>query len=362
MNLLKPCCVAAALCFTACLSSTSRPPLQRVEQAVWGNTSDGRAIQIFTLRNARGMSAKMISYGAIITELNVPDKTGAVTNVVLGAKTADEYLKGFPGAAAVIGRVANRIAKARFTLDGVEYPLAANSGPNHIHGGRKGFSQVIWDGKILSGSGKETAVQFSYVSRDGEEGYPGNVTIHVTYSLTDANELRIDYEASTDKPTPINLTNHAYFNLAGFGDVLDHELWLASDRYTPADDQLIPTGEIASVRGTPLDFTSPTRVGARIDQLKPKPGGYDHNFVLNGGGKTLVLTARVREPRSGRVMTVHTSQPGVQFYTGNHLKHAGLCLETQHYPDSVNHPAFPSTILRPGKTFHSTTLFAFSNR
>ena len=321
---------------------------------------DGTVVKLFTLRNTKGMSAKIITYGATITELLAPDRRGALTNVVLGADTFELYRKGFPASASVVGRVANRIAQARFTLDGVEYQLAANNGPNHIHGGRKGFAQVIWQATPLPAGQHEAAVRFTYLSKDGEEGYPGNLTVKVTYTLSDDNELRIDYEAATDKVTPVNLTNHAYFNLAGSGDVLDHELWLAADRYTPADDQLIPTGEIATVKGTPLDFTSPTRIGARIERLKPKPGGYDHNFVLNSNTRTLFLAARATEPRSGRVLEVRTTEPGLQLYTGNHLKHGGLCLETQHYPDSVHRPEFPSTILRPGRTYKSTTTFAFS--
>ncbi len=348
------------LAFSASLHQLHGAPLKRVEEREFGKTLDGIAVKIFTLRNARGISAKVMTSGAIITELQIPDRNGSLTNVVLGATTLDQYLKGFAGSAAVIGRVANRIANARFTLDGVDYKLAANNGPNHLHGGRKGFAQVIWQAKALPARQHEAAVQFTYLSKDGEEGYPGNLTVKVTYTLTDDNELRIDYEAATDKATPINLTNHAYFNLAGFGDVLDHELWLAADRYTLADELLIPTGEIASVKGTALDFTSATRVGARIQEFKPKPGGYDHNFVLGGDGKSLVLAARVREPRSGRVMEVRTTEPGVQLYTGNHLNHAGLCLETQHYPDSIHRPEFPSTILRPGQNFKSTTAFAFS--
>ena len=360
---------------------------------------NGTAVKLFTLRNTNGMSAKIMTYGAILTELRVPDRQGVVTNVILGADTLEQYLKGFRSPAAIIGRVANRIAGARFTLDGVEYKLAANDGPNHIHGV---FDKRVWEAKALPPSEGKAAVQLTYLSKDGEDGYPGNVTVKLSYTLTDDNELRLDYEATTDRATPINLTSHAYFNLAGSGDVLDHELWLAATRYTPTDDVLIPTGQIATVEGTPLDFTKTTRIGARIAQFYPKPGGYDHNFVLNGetaqpeaalrgngeppvltarvrepasgasfmlgqtsamGGQTLsacVLAARVREPLSGRVMEVRTTEPGVQLYTGNHLKHAALCLETQHYPDSVNHPAFPSTILRPGKTFSSTTIFAFS--
>jgi len=373
MHFFKSCLygITVALGFT--LTQSGSAALQRIDERDFGKTQDGTTVKIFTLRNAKGMTAKVMSFGATVTELQVPDKHGAVTNVILGADNLDQYLLGFPAAAAVIGRVANRIAKARFTLDGVEYKLAANNGPNHIHGGNKGFARVVWQAKALPARDHEAALQFTYLSKDGEEGYPGNLTVKVTYTLTDANELRIDYEASTDKATPVNLTNHAYFNLAGFGNVLDHELWLAADRYTPADDQLIPTGEMAEVKGTPLDFTKPTAIGARIEQLKPKLSGYDHNFVLNDGGKSLALAGRAIDPKSGRVMEMRTTEPGMQLYTGNHLngrqtgvggvaypKHGGFCLETQHYPDSINHPEFPSTILRPGATFRSTTAFAFS--
>ena len=354
-------------------TQTNGEPLTRLEEREFGKLADGTVVRQFTLRNDRGTLAKIMSYGATITELQVPDRSGARTNVVLGADTLDQYLKGFPASAAVIGRVANRIAKARFTLDGVEYKLAANSGPNHIHGGNRGFARVIWRAQALPAGPHEAAVQFTYLSKDGEEGYPGNLTVKVTYTLSDDNELRIDYEATTDRATPVNLTNHAYFNLAGFGNVLDHELWLAATRYTLADDQLIPTGEIAAVAGTPLDFTTPTRIGARIEELKPRLNGYDHNFVLNSGGTSLALAARATDPKSGRVMEMRTTEPGVQLYTGNHLngkqagvggvaypKYGGFCLETQHYPDSVHHPEFPSTILRPGQVFKSTTAFAFS--
>ncbi len=351
-----------ALCFLTMTVPSSSPaqPLKRIEQTEFGKTAEGRSVQLVTLRNSKGMVVKVMSYGAIITEIQAPDRSGAFANVLLGAPTFDAYAKGFAGSAAVIGRVANRIAGAKFKLDGVEYKLAANNGPNSIHGGRKGFAQQLWETKLLPGGPHEAAVQFTYLSVDGEEGYPGNLTATVIYRLNDDNEFQIEYGATTDKATPVNLTNHAYFNLAGGGDVLDHDLWLASDKYTPANDQLIPSGEIASVKGTPLDFTTSTRVGARIDQLKPQLNGYDHNFVLSGDGKTPVLAARVTEKKSGRIMEVRTTEPGVQLYTGNHLKYAGLCLETQHYPDSVNQPKFPSTILRPGKAFKSMTTFAFS--
>jgi len=273
---------------------------------------------------------------------------------VLGNDSLEPYLRGFP-AAAVLGRVANRIANARFTLDGVEYQLAANNGPNHLHGGRRGFNRVVWQAMPLPGGGREAGVKLTYLSKDGEEGYPGNLTARVTYTLTDNNEVRLDYEATTDKATPVNLSNHAYFNLAGDGGIQDHELWLAADQYTPFDERLIPTGEIAPVKGTPLDFTTPTPIGARTGSLQPRQN-YDHNYVINGGGRSLVLAARVRDPRSGRVMEMRTTQPGVQLFTGNRR---AFCLETQHYPDSINRPDFPSTILRPGETFGSTTIYSF---
>ncbi len=348
-------------------------PRVNVQQQEWGKTADGTIVQLFTLTNRHGMVAKVTSFGAILTELHAPDRAGRSVNVALGFDNLDQYLKGHPGFGSTIGRFANRIGKARFVIDGVEYKVAANNGANHIHGGRKGFDKVVWQAKVVPPTATEAGVEFRYLSKDGEEGYPGNLDVTVTYTLTDANELRIDYRARTDKPTPVNLTNHSYFNLAGSGDVLDHELQLFADRYTPADDELIPTGEIASVKGTPLDFTKPGKIGARIEQLKPKPGGYDHNYVINGEPGTLRLAARARDPKSGRVMEVSTTEPGVQLYTGNWLdgktrgtggvvypRHGGFCLETQHYPDSVNKPQFPSPILRPDKTLHSTTTFKFS--
>ncbi len=350
-------CVFLTLCV---LQSLAAAPA-RVEQKEYGTTRDGQKVRLFTLRNSKGMSASIMEYGAIITDIQAPDKSGNFTNVVVAGASFEEYMNGFAGSAAVIGRFANRIANARFTLDGKEYKLAANNGKNHLHGGPTGFASRVWTGKILQPHDNAAQVAFTYVSKDGEEGYPGTVQVKVTYTLTDSNEFRIDYEASTDKATPVNLTNHAYFNLAGGpGNVMDHVLWLAADSYTPTDDGLIPTGQIASVKGTPLDFTTPTRVGERIEQLKPQLNGYDHNFVINGGGKSMVLTARVTEPKSGRVMEVTTDQPGVQLYTGNHIKHRGLCLETQHFPDSVNQSKFASPIVRPGKPFKTSTVFAFS--
>ena len=345
------------LFFTLVLPLSGAEPLRRLEEREFGKMPDGTVVKQFTLRNTGGMVAKVITYGAIITEIQVPDRNGAMTNVVVGADALDRYTgRGGVPAAAVLGRVANRIAGARFTIDGVEHKVTANAGVHHIHGGRRGFAQVVWDAKPLPVAASEAGVRLTYLSKDGEEGYPGNLTASVTYTLTDRNELRLDYEAITDKPTLVNLSNHAYFNLAGGGDVLKHELWLAASQYTPSDAQLIPTGEIAPVKGLPLDFTTPAPIGARLEQLKPRPV-YDHNYVIDGGGKSLVLAARVRDPQSGRVMETSTTQPGVQLYTG---RPGTFCLETQHYPDAVNHPNFPSTILRPGGTFKSTTVFAFS--
>jgi aldose 1-epimerase len=346
-----------------------------ISEQDWGQTREGTPVTLYTLTNRNGVVVKITNFGAIITELHVPDRTGQRTNVVLGFDNLEQYLQGHPGFGAVIGRVANRIAKARFTLEGREYQLAANNGPNHIHGGLKSFDKVVWEGKSLPSQPNAAAVQFTYLSKDGEEGYPGNLSVAVIYTLTVDNELRIDYHATTDKTTILNLTNHSYFNLAGSGDVLGHELFINADHYTPSDAELIPTGEIASVKGTPLDFTQPATLGARIAQLKPSPGGYDHNYVLNHGGTSLALAARAFEPGSGRVLEVSTTEPGVQLYTGNFLdgrltgvggvtygRHAGFCLETQHYPDSIHKPNFPSTVLRPGQTFQSTTVFKFSTR
>jgi len=344
-----------------------------IEQQDWGKTPEGAEVKLFTLTNRKGVTAKVTSYGAILTELHVPDRAGKTGNVVLGFNNLEQYVKGHPYFGTTTGRMANRIAKGRFTLDGRTYTLAVNNGPNHLHGGLKGFDKVVWHATPLPAKEGEVSVKFTYLSPDGEEGYPGNLAVTVIYTLTDENELRIDYSATTDKATPVNLTNHSYFNLAGSGDILGHELMLTANRYTATDDTLIPTGEIASVRGTGLDFTQPTLIGARIEQYRPVTAGYDHNFVLNSGGGSPALAARVREPKTGRVMEVLTTEPGIQLYSGNHLdgqlvglggiaygRHAGFCLETQHYPDSVNQPGFPSTILRPGETYKTTTVFKFS--
>ena len=364
MKMLHPSAGLLTLTLTLLSSLTwtsfAAPSIKRVEERDFGQTKEGKPVRQYVLRNSKGMTAKVITFGAIITEIQAPDRKGHMENVVLGADKMETYNKGFNSSAAVIGRVANRIAKARFSLDGTEYKLAANNGPNHLHGGLVGFGSVLWDGMALADRAHESSVQLSYHSRDGEEGYPGNMTVTVIYTLTDANEFRIDYEAKSDKATPVNLTNHAYFNLAGGGNILNHDLWLASGTYTLADELLIPTGEFASVKGTPLDFTERTRIGARFDQLPPKLNGYDHNYVVDGSPGMMRIAARLYEAKSGRVMEVRTTEPGVQLYTGNHLNHGGVCLETQHYPDSINQPRFPSTVLRPNQTFKSTTSFAFS--
>jgi aldose 1-epimerase len=350
---------------------------ERVEKARYGTTKEGAVVDIYTLTNRHGMVAKVITYGALLTELHVPDRNGKTADVVLGFKSIEGYEGPHPYFGATIGRVANRIAKGRFRLNGVEYVLATNNGPNHLHGGNQGFDKRVWNARAVPAT-DGVAVSLSYVSADGEEGYPGTLTATVTYTLTNRNELRLNYTATTDKPTPVNLTNHSYFNLSGEGrgTILDHELTLMADRYTPVDDTLIPTGEIAPVKGTVMDFTRATPIGARIAQVPgPPPGGYDHNYVLNSGGGVLSLAAIVRDPASGRMMEVLTTEPGIQLYAGNFLdgtivgksgvpyqKHAALCLETQHFPDSVNHANFPPTILDPGRTYRSTTVYRFSAR
>lgn len=356
INVIAALLVIAASAFPAAAETGAR-----VDEQPFGEI-DGAQVRLFTLRNSHGMSVKIMTYGATITDIEAPDRHGAFANLVLGAPDFATYKKGYPSSASVIGRVANRIAKARFTLDGVEYKLAANNGPNSIHGGNKGFAQRVWEARPLPAHRRKAAVELTYFSKDGEEGYPGNLTTKVTYTLTDDNELRVDYEAETDKATVVNLTNHAYFNLAGAGtgDCFGQELWINADSYTLADDELISTGQIAPVKGTPLDFTTPTKIGARIGQLNPRLGGYDHSYIIRGGGKRMTLAARAYDPSSGRVMEVRTTQPGVQLYTGNHVQHRGFCLETQHYPDSIHHSEFPSIVVRPGKPFKSETVFAFS--
>jgi aldose 1-epimerase len=325
------------------------------------------------------MEVRAMTYGGIIVSIRVPDKNGKIADVVLGHEKLEGYLPNPPYLGAIVGRYANRIANGAFTLDGAKYTLPKNDGPNTLHGGLSGFNQKVWEGKEFKNA-KGVGVAFTYLSKDGEEGFPGNLNAKVSYTLTNENQLILDYEATSDKATPINLSQHSYFNLAGEGndDILKHQIMLNADRFTPVDKTLIPTGELRVVQGTPLDFNTPTAIGARIDDQYEQlvlGHGYDHNFVLNrpneDGG--LTLAARVHEPTSGRVLEVSTTEPAVQFYSGNFLdgsivgknghvykKRYGFCLETQHYPDSPNHPDFPSTILKPGKTFHSETIFKFS--
>jgi aldose 1-epimerase len=343
-----------------------------VTRTPFGKMPDGRGVEVFTLTNANGVEVRAITYGGIITSLRVPDRSGAIGDVVLGFDSLDGYLKGHPYFGAVVGRYGNRIGGGMFTLDGGTFKLVTNNGPNHLHGGTVGFDKVVWSGEpAASGAG----VVFTHTSPDGDEGYPGTLKARVSYTLTDRNELVVEYHATTDKPTHVNLTQHSYFNLAGSGDVLGHELTIHADRYTPVDSTLIPTGELAPVAGTPFDFRKPAAVGVRIneshEQLK-HGGGYDHNFVLNGKAGVLRPAARLTEAKSGRMLEVATTEPGVQFYSGNFLdgtlkgkggqvyhKRAGLCLETQHYPDSPNKPKFPSTVLRPGQEYRSRTVFTF---
>jgi aldose 1-epimerase len=394
-----------------------------IQKQPFGKTADGTAVDQFTLTNKNGMVVKIITYGGIITETHVPDRDGQRADVMLGHSTLEGYLAGHPYFGCLTGRVANRIAKGKFTLNGKEYTLAVNNGPNSLHGGKEGFDKKVWQFLSEVSGPDYLGIKLRYVSKDGEEGYPGTLDTIVTYSLTDADEIKIEYVATTDQPTPVNLTNHAYFNLTGGKeDISGHELMLNCDKFTPTDETLIPTGELKAVTGTPLDFTKMTAIGARIKELYAGPGkGYDHNLVLRTdpaakvanekleqtrmaltelgtrlgknhpdykaaeqilaaleqrlgqqGGPMLKLCAKVREPKSGRTMEMYTSEPGVQFYSGNFLdgkdkgkggvvyqKHWGFCLEAQHFPDSVNKSSFPTTILKPGDTYRQTTVYKF---
>jgi aldose 1-epimerase len=365
--------------FSACKGKKENSVQERIEKGKakmtlekkeFGTMPDGQKVNLYILTNPNGMKAEITNYGAILVSLSVPDKNGEFADITLGYDHLDGYLKETPYFGATVGRYANRIKDGKFTLNGVEYSLAQNDNNNHLHGGIKGFDKRVWDASPFEKQ-DSAGIKFSYLSPDGEEGYPGNLSCTVTYTLTKNNELKIDYEAQTDKATPVNLTHHSYFNLQGqgTGDILDHILYINADQYTPNDEELIPTGGIASVKDTPLDFTSPTAIGERINQV---PGGYDHNFILNGEQGSLRLAAKVSEPDKGRVMEIHTTEPAIQFYTGNFLdgsltgksgkiyeKHFGFCLEPQHFPDSPNHPSFPSTILEPGEKYTKTTLFRF---
>lgn len=343
----------------------------------WRTLTTGEEVDLYTLRNSQGTEATITNYGGRLVTLCTPDRDGKFDDIVLGFDNLEGYLEKNPYFGALVGRFANRIANAQFSLHGKTYELARNNGENSLHGGIKGFDKVVWKANEAT-SGAVPTLQLTYLSKDGEEGYPGNLTATVTYSLSDADELKIEYQAITDKDTVINLTNHSYFDLCGqaAGTILDHEVTINADQFTPVNASLIPTGELKNIRGTPFDFTKPTRIGAHIeekDQQLEYGQGYDHNFVLNRKGSGLSPAARVRDPKTGRVLEVLTTQPGMQFYTGNHLEgdvrgkggvaygfRFGFCFETQHFPDSPNQPRFPSTVLRAGEKYQGTTIFKFS--
>lgn len=341
----------------------------------FGKTAAGEPVDAFILTNRRGLRAKLTNWGACLVEMHTPDRSGALAGITLGFDSLAPYLVKHPHFGVTTGRFANRIALGKFTLDGITHQLAINNGPNHLHGGPTGFHARVWKAESLAAG---NGVRFSYVSADGEEGFPGTLTVAVTYTLTDDDELRLDYEATTDKPTVLNLTNHAYWNLAGAceGDVLGHEVTLHASRYIPVDATGIPSGEIATVAGGPMDFSKAKTLAKDFAQMTGTPGGYDHCYVIDHASSgALTLAAEAFEPRSGRVMKVSTTEPGIQLYTGNFLdgsvigkggkackKNYGFCLETQHYPDSPNQPGFPSTVLRPGEKFRSTTVHYFSTR
>lgn len=365
------------IALVSCAPKDQRPMSANMKRQVFGRMPDGREVDLYTLTNSKGMEVAITDFGGIIVSLKAPDRNGHSVDLVEGFDSLDDYLKPNPHFGATIGRYANRIAKGKFTLDGVEYTLPRNNGENHLHGGPNGFDRVLWNARDVS-TKDAPALELTYLSKDGEEGYPGNLKATVVFTLTENNELKIDYSATTDKDTVVNLTNHSYFNLAGQGegDILGHVATIEADRFTPVDAGLIPTGELRNVEGTPFDFRKPTAIGTRInedDQQLKYGKGYDHNFVLNHPAGTMGLAARVVEPKSGRVLEVLTDQPGVQFYTGNALNgtfrgkggkvyafRSAFCLETQHFPDSPNHPDFPSTVLKPGQRYHTTTIYRFS--
>lgn len=360
--------IALCLSTVMVLNAFSAPVMASASQEDWGQV-DGKPVYLYTLTNKNGMTAKITNYGGIITQLYAPDKNGNMDNIVLGLNSLDAYLKGHPAFGCIVGRYINRIGGARFTLDGVEYQLAKNSNGRHnIHGGRKNFYHQVWDGQLTKDE-ESVSLSLTYLSIDGEEGYPGNLHVKVDYILTNNNELRIEYTATTDKPTVVNLSNHSYFNLSGAKeDVLNHEVRIYAKEYIPTDSDLIPTGEIRSVKGTPLDIRKWTRIGDRMEQL---PNGFDNSYCVKGkNGKKPVLIAELRDMKSGRTLKAYTTQPGVCFYTAKGLStkqnttHGtpygsswGACLETQHHPDSPNHDNFPSTVLRPGDTYHEVTIY-----
>ena len=353
-------------------SNSNEATKVRIKKEPFGKTPEGEEVDLYTLTNAHGLRVTIMTYGATIIDVETPDSDGKLANITLSLDSLADYLKGHPFFGSTVGRYANRIAKGKFSLDGHEYKLATNNGVNHLHGGVKGFDKAVWKAEPVE-TANSVGIAFTHVSPDGDEGYPGKLTAQVTYTLTNDNELKMDYSATTDKPTIVNLTNHTYWNLAGggSGDVLKHQLMLNADRYLSVDDGLIPTGELKAVKGTPMSFVEPQTIGSRIADVK---GGYDHCYALNKtqGNSGLSLAARVVDPGSGRVMEIFTTQPGVQFYSSNFLddtigangkkygKHFGFCLETQHYPDSPNRAEFPSTVLKPGEKYEQSTVHKFS--
>lgn len=359
-----------------CSGPQTEPDYVPVERSEFRTEHDGKQVDLFTLENESGMKVQITNYGGKVVSILVPDRNGRLGDVVLGYETGDEYIDGIASLGATMGRYANRIANAQFTLNDSTYRLDKNNGEHSIHGGNTGFRHQVWEANQVDGQ----TLELNYFSEDGDGGYPGNLEVRVTYTVTDENELKLDYSATTDKPTVLNMTNHAFFNLAGegSGNVLDHVLFVNADRFTPVDGDAIPTGELRSVDGTPFDFTRPTRIGARIDvenQQLAHVGGYDHNFVLNKEPGEMALAARLSEPTSGRVMEVYTTEPGLQVYTSNSLTGEGnqvgkgghpygarsaVCLETQHFPDSPHHPEFPSTVITPDAGYQSTTVYRFS--
>jgi len=357
------------------LVACKSPVKQNIATDTFGKLGDGREVKIYTLTNSDGFSVKVTDFGAKLVEVSVPDKNGTLANVILGYDSLSQYIAGDPYFGSTVGRYANRIAKGKFTLNGKDYQLALNNGTNHLHGGPGGYHSVLWKSEVIEKNGIP-AVKFTYTSPDGEEGYPGNLDVEVTYSWSDSSELIIDYTATCDRDTYINLTNHALFNLrgAGSGDILDHELMLAADHYTPVDSTLIPTGQIAPVLNTPFDFNTPVAVGKRIGDSNGQliiGNGYDHNWVLKSNRITN-LAASLYEPISGRLMEIYTTEPGIQFYSGNFLDGSqlghgkksynfryGLALETQHFPDSPNQAGFPTTLLKKGEQYKQTTIYKF---
>ena len=364
---LIPCAVIASASLSLAAGKISHKP--------FGHATDGAPVTLYTLRNANGVEANIMNYGGIVVSLKVPDKSGKLGDVVLGYDNVADYIKETPYFGALIGRYGNRIAKGQFTINGRQFTLATNNYPNSLHGGVKGFDKVVWQATPAT-TDQGPTLKLQYLAHDGEEGYPGNLSVTVVYTLTDDNGLKVEYTATTDMDTVINLTQHSYWNLAGQGDILSHEVMMSADRFTPVDDTLIPTGELRPVEGTPFDFRKATAIGARINQPDEQlkfGKGYDHNWVFNKRIGDLTQMARVYESTSGRVMEVWSTEPGLQFYSGNFLDGTlkgkggwvyqfrnGFCMEPQHYPDSPNHPDFPSAVLKPGQTYHNTIIYKFS--